>query len=108
MSADFASASDDLAESARRLASTTLHELFARNADRARALTFDWNDWRIDISKERIDEDALAALLRAAEAANLPHWIAALFAGEKINLSERRPVLHTALRAPASTSVFTM
>ena len=63
---------------------------------RTKSLTLDWNDWRVDFSKERIDRAALAALLGAAEAANLAHWIAALFAGEKINLSERRPVLHTA------------
>jgi glucose-6-phosphate isomerase len=106
MPADPAPLSDVLTDCARRLSSTTLLELFAHDADRAKTLTFDWNDWLVDVSKERIDEPALAALLRAAESANLPHWIAALFAGERINLSERRPVLHTALRAPASTSVF--
>ena len=96
---------DDLADHARRLSATTLHELFACDPERARTLSFDWNDWRIDVSKERIDDPALDALLHAAEAANLPHWIAALFAGEKINVSEHRPVLHTALRAPASTHI---
>jgi glucose-6-phosphate isomerase len=95
----------DLAGAARRLRATTLHELFARDAQRADALTFEWNDWHADIAKERIDADALAALLRAAADANLSHWIAALFAGEKINLSERRAVLHPLLRAPASTHV---
>ena len=99
------SASADLAGAARRLRSTTLHELFARDPQRVTSLTFDWNDWRVDIAKERIDADALAALLRAAEDANLSHWIAALFAGEKINLSEQRPALHPLLRAPASTRV---
>ncbi len=95
----------ELAERARRLRATTLHELFARDAARTDALTFDWNDWRIDVSKERIDAGALGVLVQAAEAANLSHWIHALFAGEKLNLSEHRPVLHTALRAPPSTSV---
>ena len=106
MPAHSAFAQDELAEHARRLSSTTLHELFARDAGRANALTFDWNDWHVDVAKERIDEAALDALLRAADAASLPQWIAALFAGEKINISEHRPVLHTALRAPASTTVF--
>jgi glucose-6-phosphate isomerase len=96
----------DLAHAARRLHATTLAALFARDAERATALTLDWNDWRVDVSKERIDDGALAALLGAAEAVDLQHWIAALFAGEKINLSERRPVLHTALRAPAAAQVF--
>ena len=97
--------SDDLATHARRLAATSLHELFAREPARVKTLSFDWNDWTVDISKERVDDATLDALLRAAEAANLPHWIAALFAGEKINVSEHRPVLHTALRAPASTHI---
>ena len=51
----------------------------------------------------RVEPDALVA---AAERANVSHWIAALFAGEKINLSEHRPVLHTALRAPPSAEIF--
>jgi glucose-6-phosphate isomerase len=95
----------DLATNARRLQATSLHELFARDPDRAKALSFEWNDWRVDIAKERVDSDALAALLGAAQAANLPHWIAALFAGEKINISEQRPVLHPALRASASAKL---
>ena len=106
MHVDPSSASVDLAGCARRLKATTLHELFARDAGRVHALTLGWNDWHADLSKERIDADALDALLRAAERANLAHWIAALFAGEKINVSEHRAVLHTALRAPASTSIY--
>ncbi|HET7136367.1 MAG TPA: glucose-6-phosphate isomerase [Casimicrobiaceae bacterium] len=94
-----------LAEHARRLRASRLADLFAHEPNRAHALAFDWNDWRVDISKERIDAGALAALVRAAETVGLAHWIAALFAGEKINLSERRPVLHTALRAPPSAHV---
>ena len=95
----------DLAASARRLQATPLHALFARDPDRAQTFTFEWNDWRADIAKERIDSAALGGLLRAALAANLPDWIAALFAGEKINLSERRAVLHPALRASPSAKL---
>jgi glucose-6-phosphate isomerase len=95
----------DLVDHARRLRATRLPALFAHDRARVRALAFDWNGWRIDISKERVDEASLAALVHAADVVGLPHWIAALFAGEKINLSERRPVLHTALRAPASAHV---
>jgi glucose-6-phosphate isomerase len=94
-----------LAAHARRLRAANLGALFAHDPVRARALAFGWNDWRVDISKERIDAAALEALVRAAEAAGLAHWTAALFAGEKINLTERRPALHTALRAPASARV---
>ena len=99
------SAASDLAAHAKRLRASRLPALFARDPRRVAALTYDWEGWRVDLSKERIDEAALAALLQAADAAGLSHWIAALFAGEKINLSEQRPVLHTALRAPASAQV---
>jgi glucose-6-phosphate isomerase len=98
-------AAADLAERARRLQATSLHELFERDPGRADALALEWNGWRIDVAKERIDGETLAALLRLAERANLEHWIAALFAGEKVNVSERRPALHAALRAPASASI---
>jgi glucose-6-phosphate isomerase len=98
-------AAADLAERARRLRATSLHELFVRDPHRVDALAFEWNGWRFDVAKERIDADTLAALLRAADDANLTHWISALFAGEKVNLSEHRPALHPLLRAPASASV---
>jgi hypothetical protein len=71
----------DLHGAARRLRATALLDLFARDPARVQALSFAWNDWRIDIAKERIDPATLALLLRAAENANLGHWIAALFAG---------------------------
>ena len=95
----------DLSDHARRLHATSLHELFVRDPERVRALTVEWNDWRVDFAKERIDAETLGALLKAAEEANLAHWIAALFAGEKVNLSERRPALHPALRAHSSASI---
>ena len=90
---------DSIAQIASGLRRERIADLFARDPARVEQLTFAWNDWRVDVSKERISHDALAALLAHAEALNLPHWIAALFSGEKLNLSEPRPALHTALRA---------
>ncbi len=60
-----------------------------------------WDDWLVDLSKERLRRRyaALVAHARARPAG----WIAALFAGEKINLSEGRPALHTALRQQDDT-----
>jgi glucose-6-phosphate isomerase len=95
----------ELQNAAQRLRATTLADLFARDPARAEAFAVEWNGWRADIAKERIDKDALDLLLRSAASANLAHWIAALFAGEKINVSERRPVLHTALRSPTAVIV---
>ena len=105
MHADTDLQSPDLHDAARRLRSANLADLFARDPDRASALAFEWNAWHVDISKERLDAPALAQLLRHAAQANLGHWIAALFAGEKLNLSEQRPALHPALRAPDADSV---
>jgi glucose-6-phosphate isomerase len=90
----------------RALAGITLAEHFARDADRFARLSFAWDDWLVDLSKERLGSDTLPLLVAHATAAGLPGWIAALFAGEKINLSERRPALHTALRQTGDAPLF--
>lgn len=91
-------AAPDLAEHRRSLSGTTLAQFFARDPQRFERLSFAWDDWLVDVSKERLGPDTLPLLVAHARAAGLEGWIAALFAGEKINLSERRPALHTALR----------
>jgi glucose-6-phosphate isomerase len=93
----------DLASHCRALSGTTLAEFFARDADRFARLSFGWDDWLIDISKERLGPDTLPLLVAHAAAAGLPGWIAALVAGEKVNQSEQRPALHTALRQAGDT-----
>jgi glucose-6-phosphate isomerase len=90
--------SSDLAEHRRALSGTTLAELFARDPDRFTRLSFAWDSWLVDLSKERLGPDTLPLLVAHAHGALLPGWIAALFAGEKVNQSERKPALHTALR----------
>jgi len=89
---------DALRGIARALATTTIGELFARDPRRVERLTFAWEDVRVDLAKERITPEALAGLVDYARDAGLPAWIAALFAGEKVNVTEARPVLHPALR----------
>ena len=88
----------DLADQRRALAGTTLAELFARDPGRFARLSFGWDDWLVDLSKERLGPDTLPTLVAHAAAVGLPGWIAALFAGEKVNQSEHRPALHIALR----------
>jgi len=78
---------------------TTLAELFARDPQRTARLTFRWRDWHVDIAKERLTPDVIEHLIEHAIEIGLPRWIDALFAGEKLNLSEAKPALHTALRA---------
>ncbi len=92
------SASADLADHRRALAATTLTQLFGRDPERFAHLSFAWDDWLVDVSKERLTRETLALLVAHARAAELEGWIAALFAGEKVNQSENRPALHTALR----------
>ena len=93
-----AAAPSDLAEQRRALAGTTLADLFARDPRRFERLSLAWDGWLVDLSKERLGADTLPLLIAHADAAGLPGWIRALFAGEKVNQSERKPALHTALR----------
>ena len=79
---------------------TTLRELFADDPDRGRELTLTVGDLYIDYSKHRVTRETLALLLDLARAAGLEERRDAMFAGQHINTSEDRAVLHTALRLP--------
>jgi glucose-6-phosphate isomerase len=85
------------------LAGRSLVSLFAENPDRFAQLSLVWDQWLVDLSKQRVTTDVIAMLASYARERNLPAWIAALFAGEKVNLSEMRPALHTALRQQDTT-----
>ena len=78
-----------------------LLELFAADADRARNFTFDAAGLHVDLSKNLIDGDIVKQLVEVAKAADLEARRDAMFAGEHINNTEDRAVLHTALRIPA-------
>jgi glucose-6-phosphate isomerase len=93
---------DKLRSTARTLAGTPLADLFARDPSRVERLTVEAEGFRADLSKERLVPDALAGLCEHARDAGLPAWIAALFAGEKVNVSEKRPALHPAMRDDAN------
>ncbi len=77
-----------------------LRELFASNPGRAEAMTLDAVDVHLDWSKHRVTDETLGLLVALAERAGLSERIEAMFAGEAINTTENRAVLHTALRAP--------
>ncbi|MEA2001932.1 MAG: glucose-6-phosphate isomerase [Actinomycetota bacterium] len=76
-----------------------LRELFAADAGRAAQFMYNAGDLRVDLSKHLINGDTVERLVALAEAAGLPARIDAMFSGERINVTEDRPVLHTALRA---------
>ena len=77
---------------------TTIKQLFAADPARAEKYTATAAGWTLDYSKNRIDANVMKALLKLAEAADLKAEIEKMFTGEKINRTENRAVLHTALR----------
>ncbi len=82
-----------------------LRELFAADASRATTLTFDAASLHVDLSKNLVDADVLAALVDVARAADVEGRRDAMFAGEHLNNTEDRAVLHTALRKPADAEL---
>jgi glucose-6-phosphate isomerase len=82
-----------------RLRGTHLRELFAADAQRAEKHALEGAGWYLDYSKQRIDAAALHALLQLADECGLRARIDAMWRGDKINATEKRAVLHVALRA---------
>src|SRR4051812_35888597 len=78
-----------------------LRKLFADDPARGERLTASAVGVELDYSKNRITDETLQLLFQLAEDAGLRERIAAMFSGSKINITENRAVLHTALRAPA-------
>ncbi|WP_412502677.1 glucose-6-phosphate isomerase [Shewanella chilikensis] len=82
-----------------------MRELFAENPQRFDQLSIKDCGLLLDFSKNRLTEAVLQELLKLAREAGLEQKIAAMFAGEAINTTEQRAVLHTALRAPADADI---
>ena len=81
---------------------THLRELFAADPERGARRTVNAAGLYLDYSKNRIDDETVALLAALARDCGLHERITAMFAGEVINTTEQRAVLHTALRAPPS------
>jgi glucose-6-phosphate isomerase len=79
-----------------------LRQLFAADPSRGERLTAEAAGLYLDYSKNRITDETLRLLRELAEACRLGERIDAMFRGDKINTTERRAVLHAALRAPPS------
>ena len=82
-----------------------LRELFAEDPDRGEEFTLEAVGIYLDYSKNRITRATLQLLFELAEESGLRERIDAMFAGEPINVSEQRSVLHVALRAPGNASI---
>jgi glucose-6-phosphate isomerase len=89
----------------KQIESVHLRELFAQDAERGRRLTAEALGIYFDYSKNRMSNETIRLLLELAEQSGLRDRIAAMFRGDKINLTEGRAVLHVALRAPRGTSI---
>ncbi len=89
-----------LGEHAHKLRDVHLRALFAEDPGRGERLAAEGVGLYLDYSKNRVTDETLRLLLRLAEAVGLRARIDAMFSGEKINVTERRAVLHVALRAP--------
>ena len=80
------------------IAASSMRDLFAQDTNRFDKFSFQLDDMLFDFSKHRINDETLPLLLQLAREAHLENWRDRMFAGEKINITENRAVLHTALR----------
>jgi len=84
----------------KQIKDTHLRKLFADDPQRGERFSVEAAGIFLDYSKNRITDETLKLLLQLAEESGLRERIDAMFRGEKINVSEKRAVLHVALRAP--------
>lgn len=84
----------------------TLRQLFAQDTDRGARLHASASDIYVDYSKNRISDDTIRLLLDLARARGVEDLRTRMFAGDKINTTENRAVLHTALRRQSNDPVF--
>jgi len=89
-----------LADNYKQVREIHLRKLFADDPKRGERFTAEAVGLFLDYSKNRITDETLKLLLQLAEESGLREHIDAMFRGEKINVSEKRAVLHVALRAP--------
>lgn len=82
-----------------------LRELFAEDPKRGERMAIQAAGLYLDYSKNRITDETLRLLLQLANESALRARIEAMFSGEKINITEKRAVLHTALRAPKNATI---
>jgi glucose-6-phosphate isomerase len=90
---------------AEKFSAVHLRDLFGSDPGRGERLTAKVADLTVDYSKNLITDEVLSSLLALATKASLKERIAAMFAGEHINVTEDRAVLHTALRLPRSAKL---
>ena len=88
------------------IVSKSLKSLFAADDQRFKKFSLQFEDILLDYSKNRIDDETVALLIQLARECSLNKAIEAMFSGEKINVTEGRPVLHVALRNRSNTPIY--
>jgi glucose-6-phosphate isomerase len=83
-----------------------MRDLFASDPQRFATFSLRYGNLLLDYSKNRITAETLPLLLELAEQSGLPAWIERMFSGERINCTEKRAVLHTALRNRSNAPVY--
>ena len=78
----------------------SMPELFQNDKERAEKFHLQWDDFLVDYSKNKINQETVNLLLKLADEVQLKEAISSYFAGDAINQTENRAVLHMALRAP--------
>ena len=94
-----------LASNYKTVSKLHLRQFFADDPKRGQRMTVEAVGLYLDYSKNRITDETVKLLLQLAEESGLRARIDAMFSGEKINITEKRAVLHTALRAPKDASI---
>ncbi|KJE22815.1 glucose-6-phosphate isomerase [Frankia torreyi] len=89
----------------REMSEVSLRGLFDADPARGEAFTAETDGLYLDYSKNRLTARTVELLVALARRARLTERIEAMFRGERINVTENRPVLHVALRAPAGTRI---
>lgn len=96
----------DLQKKAEQMKNYNLRQAFEKDSNRFEKFHIEWQDFLLDYSKNLIDEKTLELLQKWADERQLKSAITAMFSGEKINTTEGRAVLHTALRNRSDKPVF--
>ena len=96
---------DRLAKHWRTIADVPARQLFADDPERFRRFSVTFDDLLFDYSKTRLTAETVSLLAKLARATDVEGRREAMFSGEKINTTEDRAVLHTALRAPAGAKI---
>lgn len=89
----------------KEMSAVHMRDLFSQNPKRFEEYSLVVDDILLDYSKHRITQETLDLLLTLAKDANIENWRSKMFSGDKINITENRAVLHTALRNRSNTPV---